>query len=142
MLNENMKNLRKARGMSQEELAVRLHVVRQTVSKWERGISVPDAETLAQIAEIFEVSVEKLLGITFQEETQEEKGEEYLTAEYLSRINAQLVERNQRSRKIWRMVKIVLLSCLAATLLLILLNVVSFDKYETKTQVQVEESQP
>ncbi len=43
MLNENIKNLRKAKGISQEELAVRLNVVRQTVSKWERGISVPDS---------------------------------------------------------------------------------------------------
>ena len=40
MLNENIKNLRKAKGISQEELAVRLNVVRQTVSKWERGVSL------------------------------------------------------------------------------------------------------
>lgn len=39
MLNENIKNLRKAKGISQEELAVRLNVVRQTISKWERGVS-------------------------------------------------------------------------------------------------------
>ena len=39
MLNENIKNLRKAKGISQEELAIRLNVVRQTVSKWERGVS-------------------------------------------------------------------------------------------------------
>ena len=39
MLNENLKTLRKQRGLSQQELAVRLHVVRQTVSKWEKGVS-------------------------------------------------------------------------------------------------------
>ena len=38
MLAENLKALRKAKGLSQEELAARLHVVRQTVSKWEKGI--------------------------------------------------------------------------------------------------------
>ena len=42
MLNENIKNLRKAKGLSQEELAIKLHVVRQTLSKWENGLSVPD----------------------------------------------------------------------------------------------------
>ena len=51
MLNENIKNLRKAKGISQEELAVRLNVVRQTVSKWERGISVPDSGMLISLAE-------------------------------------------------------------------------------------------
>ena len=42
MLNENMKTIRKSKGLSQEELAVKLNVVRQTVSKWENGLSVPD----------------------------------------------------------------------------------------------------
>ena len=37
MLNENIRNLRKAKGLSQEELAIKLNVVRQTVSKWEKG---------------------------------------------------------------------------------------------------------
>ena len=49
MLSENLKNLRKAKGFSQEELAARLHVVRQTVSKWEKGRSVPDAELLVRL---------------------------------------------------------------------------------------------
>lgn len=40
MLNENIKNLRKAKGLSQEELAIKLNVVRQTVSKWEKGVSL------------------------------------------------------------------------------------------------------
>ncbi len=40
MLNENIKNLRKAKGLSQEELAIKLNVVRQTVSKWEKGDSL------------------------------------------------------------------------------------------------------
>ena len=50
MLNENMKALRKAKGLSQEELAIKLNVVRQTVSKWEKGVSVPDAGMVIQIA--------------------------------------------------------------------------------------------
>ena len=46
MLNENIKALRKSKGLSQQELAVKLNVVRQTVSKWEQGLSVPDSDTL------------------------------------------------------------------------------------------------
>lgn len=39
MLSDNLKHLRKTKGLSQQELALKLHVVRQTVSKWERGVS-------------------------------------------------------------------------------------------------------
>ena len=61
MLNENIKNLRKAKGISQEELAVRLNVVRQTVSKWERGMSVPDSGMLISLAEELDTSVRRLI---------------------------------------------------------------------------------
>ena len=46
MLNENLKVIRKAKGLSQEELAVKVNVVRQTISKWEQGVSVPDSDLL------------------------------------------------------------------------------------------------
>ena len=49
MLNENIKTIRKSKGLSQEELAVKLHVVRQTISKWEQGLSVPDASGLSSL---------------------------------------------------------------------------------------------
>lgn len=62
MLNENIKALRKAKGLSQEELASKLNVVRQTVSKWEKGLSVPDAGMLIQIAEALNTTVNVLLG--------------------------------------------------------------------------------
>ena len=64
MLNENIRELRKAKGLSQEELAVRLNVVRQTVSKWEQGLSVPDADMLVAIGEVFDTPVGILLGET------------------------------------------------------------------------------
>ena len=57
MIEKNIKRLRKQAGMSQEELAIRLAVVRQTVSKWENGLSVPDAEMVIKIAELFHVPV-------------------------------------------------------------------------------------
>ena len=68
MFGENLKMLRKQKGFSQEELAARLHVVRQTISKWEKGLSVPDAEMLIRLAEILEVSVSELLGEKLESE--------------------------------------------------------------------------
>ena len=70
MLCDNIKNLRKEKGMSQKELAVKLNVVRQTVSKWEQNLSVPDSDILVKLAEVFEVSVGTLLG---EEQTKQEK---------------------------------------------------------------------
>lgn len=64
MLSENIRNYRKAKGLSQEELASKLNVVRQTVSKWEKGLSVPDSELLIVLAEALDVSVAELLGET------------------------------------------------------------------------------
>lgn len=62
MLKENIKSIRKSKGFSQEELAVRLNVVRQTISKWEQGLSVPDAEMLIALSEVLETPVSTLLG--------------------------------------------------------------------------------
>lgn len=62
MFSENLKTLRKDRGFSQEQLSVRLNVVRQTISKWEKGLSVPDAQMLVELAEVLNVSVNDLLG--------------------------------------------------------------------------------
>ena len=64
MLNENLKALRKSKGLSQEELAAKLCVVRQTVSKWEQGLSVPDSDMLISISEALETPVSVLLGET------------------------------------------------------------------------------
>lgn len=62
MFQYNLKAFRKKKGITQEELAARLNVVRQTVSKWEKGLSVPDSELLIKLAEILEVPVSRLLG--------------------------------------------------------------------------------
>lgn len=103
MFGENLKTLRKQKGFSQEELATRLHVVRQTISKWEKNLSVPDADTLIRLAEILEVSVSKLLGAKIESENTASD-----VAEQLSRINEQLAIKNRRSRRIWKVVAIVL----------------------------------
>ena len=61
MFGENLKKLRKEKGLSQQEVALRLHVVRQTVSKWEQGLSVPDADLLVKLADVLETDISHLL---------------------------------------------------------------------------------
>ena len=98
MLNENIKAIRKSKGLSQEELAVKLNVVRQTISKWEQGLSVPDADMLISISEVFEIPVSILLGETVVESKADD-----LTAisEKLEVINLQLAKRKTTRRKIF-----------------------------------------
>ena len=102
MFQENLKTLRKNKGITQEELAVRLNVVRQTVSKWEKGQSVPDAEMLVKLAEIFEVPVSQLLGTRIEPDAQPDA-----LAEQLARINEQLVIKNRRSKRIWTAIAVI-----------------------------------
>ncbi|MBR6479673.1 MAG: helix-turn-helix transcriptional regulator [Clostridia bacterium] len=96
MLKENIKTLRKQKGLSQEELAVKLNVVRQTVSKWEQGLSVPDAEMLISLSEVFETPVSTLLGETL---TQNEPDSLKEISEKLEVINLQLAQRRESRRK-------------------------------------------
>lgn len=102
MLSDNLKNLRKAKGLSQEELAVKLNVVRQTVSKWEKGLSVPDAGMVIQIAEILDTTVNVLLGEEFPES--EELDYTKMLAAKLEVLNEQYFKQNEHRRKIWRIV--------------------------------------
>ncbi|MGN0784514.1 MAG: helix-turn-helix domain-containing protein [Candidatus Aphodomorpha sp.] len=124
MLHENLKALRKAAGISQEELAIRLHVVRQTISKWEKGLSVPDAQMLIRIAEVFDVPVSELLGAGF-----ESRAEQSLVAEQLSRINEQLAIRNRRARRIWKVVAGVVIAIIVVNVLLMVLNIAAYSVY-------------
>ena len=64
MLSKNIKAIRKSKGLSQQELAIKLNVVRQTVSKWEQGLSVPDSDMLISLSEVLETPVSTLLGET------------------------------------------------------------------------------
>ena len=120
MFNENLKRLRKEKGVSQEELAVKLNVVRQTISKWEKGLSVPDAQLLISLSEILETPVSVLLGETI--ESKESVSDKNAIAEQLSRVNSQLSEKTLRNRRIWSIVKIALISIVVITLLIMLLS--------------------
>ena len=133
MLNENMKALRKNKGLTQEELANRLNVVRQTISKWEKGLSVPDAEMLQKIADVLESDVSQLLGAPIQQNENTD-----VIAEQLSRINEQLAVKNNRSRKIWKAVGIILAIIIAGQMLLVALGVTAFKSYEVNTDTYEE----
>lgn len=105
MLSENIKAVRKSKGLSQEELAVKLNVVRQTISKWEQGLSVPDADMLISLSEALETSVSALLG----EPVAEAKADDLKAiAEKLEVINLQLARQKAARRKALRWLLIAL----------------------------------
>lgn len=96
MLNKNIKAIRKSKGLSQEELAIKLNVVRQTVSKWEQGLSVPDSDMLIAISEVLETPVSTLLGETV---TEPKVDDLKAISEKLEVINLQLAQRKVTRRK-------------------------------------------
>ena len=96
MLKENIKAIRKSKGLSQQELAVKLNIVRQTVSKWEQGLSVPDSDMLISLSEALETPVSTLLGETVIET---EVDTLKAISEKLEVINMQLAQRKNTRRK-------------------------------------------
>ncbi len=96
MLNENIKAIRKSKGLSQQELAIKLNVVRQTISKWEQGLSVPDSDMLISISEVLETPISTLLGETVIEA---EVDNLKAISEKLEVINLQLAQRETTRRK-------------------------------------------
>ena len=120
MLNENIKAIRKSKGLSQEELAVKLNVVRQTISKWEQGLSVPDADMLISISEAFETPVSTLLGETVAEAKADDLR---AISEKLEVINLQLAHRKTTRQNVIHWLFIALCIVIAAIFpVLIVLN--------------------
>ena len=120
MLNENIKAIRKSKGLSQEELAIKLNVVRQTISKWEQGLSVPDSDMLVSISEVLEIPVSTLLGETvIASDVDDLKA----ISEKLEIINLQLAQRNIARRKIlhWLLISLCAVTVIIS-LILIALN--------------------
>ena len=142
MFSENLKTIRKAKGYTQEELAIKVNVVRQTVSKWEKGLSVPDADVPSHIAEVLEVSVSELLGADIKQE--DSKNE---VAEQLAKISEQLAIKNRRSKKIWRIIGIILLAIIIVNIIWVTVGMISFNSYKYSeksivTEENVEEILP
>lgn len=118
MLSENIKILRKQKGYSQETLALQLNVVRQTVSKWEKGLSVPDAEMLEALSELLETPVSTLLGATVSESENQQTSEMSEVAKQLAILNDRLANNAAKKR---RTVKRIIIGILISALLLIVL---------------------
>lgn len=118
MLSKNLKIFRERKGLTQENVAETLNVVRQTISKWEKGISVPDADMLIRLAEVLDVSVSELIG----SDVTDEKNEDMIAVE-LARVADQLASRNHRSKRI---IKCVLIFLVILLLFFVFLFVINF----------------
>ena len=120
MLSENIKVCRRAKGLSQEELAVKLNVVRQTISKWEQGLSVPDSDLLIALSEALETPVSTLLG---ENVVESEADAVKALSEKLEIINLQFARRKamRRSALHWLLIA-VCLGILAVAAVLVVVN--------------------
>ena len=133
MLAENLKKIRKDKGYTQEILAEKLNVVRQTVSKWEKGLSLPDVDMLSKIANVLETDVNILLDGQITTTDQRE------IVKQLAKINEQLTIKNRRYKKIMKTIAIILLIIVIFGILLVILNIgtfISISNSETTTTVE------
>ena len=119
MLNENIKAIRKSKGLSQEELAISLNVVRQTISKWEQGLSVPDSDMLISISEVLETPVSTLLGETV---TESKVDDVKAISEKLEIINLQLAQRKIMRKKTfhWLLISLCVVIVIISAVLIVL----------------------
>lgn len=112
--------------LTQEELAIKIHVVRQTISKWEKGLSVPDADTLSKLADVLEINVSELLGSEIKEEANKNE-----VAEQLAKISEQLALKNRRHKRIWKVIGVTLLAVIVINMLLVVLGTVTYNEKNT-----------
>lgn len=133
MFAENLKKIRKDKGYTQETLAEKLNVVRQTVSKWEKGLSLPDVDMLSKIVNVLETDVNILLDGQITTTDQSE------IVKRLAKINEQLTIKNRRYKKIMKTIAIILLIIVIFGILLVILNMgtfISISNSETTTTVE------
>lgn len=133
MFAENLKKIRKDKGYTQEILAEKLNVVRQTVSKWEKGLSLPDVDMLSKIANVLETDVNILLDGQITTTDQSE------IVKQLAKINEQLTIKNRRYKKIMKTIAIILLIIVIFGILLVILNMgtfISISNSEATTTVE------
>ena len=133
MFAENLKKIRKDKGYTQEALAEKLNVVRQTVSKWEKGLSLPDVDMLSKIVNVLETDVNILLDGQITTTDQSE------IVKQLAKINEQLTIKNRRYKKIMKTIAIILLIIVIFGILLVILNMgtfISISNSETTTTVE------
>ncbi len=133
MLGETVSALRRQRGMSQQTLAEQLYVTRQTISKWEKNLSVPDADALVRLADALDTTVQSLLG-----QKADAPAEPSDVAAALSRINDQLAIQNRRRGRIWRIVAWVIGLYVAFQVLLLVLGYAMTAQFTAEEQTITE----
>lgn len=136
MLGENIKILRKQKGYSQNTLAEQLNVVRQTISKWEQGLSVPDADMLERMANLFEVPVSMLLGSSIQEEQESPDMNE--VAKQLSVLNEHIAKQSRFRKKLLKTLLIVFVLIPVAVIILTITSIIAFRA--VKSNISTEET--
>ena len=134
MLGDNIAALRKQRGMTQQTLADALYVTRQTISKWEKNLSVPDADALVRLADALETTVQTLLG---QQAAPPAEPSDIAVA--LGRINDQLAIQNRRRSRIWKVIAWILALFVVFNALLLVLGYAASVQLDTEV-VTVEET--
>lgn len=128
MLKDNLKILRKNKGLSQEELAIKLNVVRQTISKWETGLSVPDAEMLISISEVFDTPVSTILGENIK---LKEKDDIKVISEKLEIINEQLAIERKHKRSLLINTLIIINICIILLYIILVLLGSPYQNWDT-----------
>ena len=139
MIGENIKTYRQKKGYTQEEVANRLHVTRQTISKWEKNYSVPDVEVFVKLADVLEVQTSQLLEVKVGSDVQTTEEKQNAYAEQLAHIAEQMAIRNRQRKRIWKTIGIAFAVIIVVCIILIVMNIAFFSAYPTTEDVQTHE---
>ena len=120
--------LRKQKGISQEELADKLNISRQTLSKWELGNSTPDMEKLILLSDYFEISLDELV-FGNELETHKESPKEGITIAKVLDDKLLTVESKQKTKKGFKIVLIILAIFLGIDVLSMVILFLIFGDY-------------
>ena len=138
-LGNSLFHARKRRGLSQEDVAEKLGVSRQTISKWEKNYSIPDAEVLVKLADVLEVQTSQLLGVKADSDAQTTEEKQNAYAEQLAHIAEQMAVKNRQSKRIWKTIEIAFAVIIAVCIILIVMNIAFFSVYPTTEDVRTHE---
>ena len=138
-LGNSLFHARKRRGLSQEDVAEKLGVSRQTISKWEKNYSVPDAEVFVKLADVLEVQTSQLLEVKVDSDVQTTEEKQNAYAEQLAHIAEQMAVRNRQRKRIWKTIGIAFAVIIVVYIILIVMNIAFFSVYPTKEDVQTYE---
>ena len=136
MLGERIRALRQKKGYTQEEIASRLHVTRQTISKWEKNYSVPDADLLVKLAEVLEVKTSQLLGGKEAEDEAAAGVKPDAYAQQLAHIAEQMAVRNRQSRRIWKIIGFVLAGVLGVAMIFAVLGAAAYTNLSIDSMIE------